>query len=188
MPTTSPFLTRRALLAAALAAPALISPARAAGDWENLFDGHSLTGWTPSENKGSWSVADGTLSGDGSRSHLFYSGPVMNATFQNFELEFEAITQPAANSGVYFHTTFQEKGFPNKGFEIQVNNTAGGEGTYRERKKTGSLYGLRNVYKQIVLDGEGLLRNGDGGSGEWFRRGERRRPRWRCELWRRMYR
>ena len=39
-----------------------------------------------------------------------------------------------------------------KGFEIQVNNTDPGEGAYRERKKTGSLYGLRNVYKQLQAD------------------------------------
>ena len=45
-------------------------------------------------------------------------------------------------------------GFPTKGFEVQINNTAGGEGTYRERKKTGSLYGLRNVYKQLINDGQ----------------------------------
>ncbi len=58
------------------------------------------------------------------------------------------------NSGLYFHTKFQEKGFPDDGFEIQVNNTALGEGTYRERKKTASLYGIRNVYKQLVADDE----------------------------------
>jgi hypothetical protein len=74
---------------------------------------------------------------DGARSHLFYTG----RDFKNFELEVEALAQTACNSGVYFHTAYQETGFPTKGFEVQINNTAGGEGTYRERKKTGSLYG-----------------------------------------------
>ena len=72
--------------------------------------------------------------------------------FKNFELEVEVLAQPGCNSGVYFHTAYQETGFPIKGFEIQINNTATGEGTYRERKKTGSLYGVRNVYKQLVQD------------------------------------
>jgi len=145
-----PEITRRAFVGAAAAATVT-----AAGDgWVPLFDGRTLTGWRPSENQGSWKVVDGQLAADGPRSHLFYTGPVANARFRNFELEAEVLTQPLANSGIYFHTAYQEKGFPQKGFEVQINNTALGEGSYRERKKTGSLYGVRNVYKQLVPDGE----------------------------------
>lgn len=139
----SPTWTRRSFLGTALSLAS-------APKWTDLFDGRSLTGWTPNENQTSWKVRDGELHADGPRCHLFYTGP--NADFKNFELEFEANAAPGANSGLYFHTAFQEKGFPFKGFEVQVNNTAGGEGTYRERKRTGSLYGVRNVYKQIVPD------------------------------------
>jgi len=95
---------------------------------------------------------DGSLSADGPRSHLFYTGPVQAANFKNFELEVECLAHHECNSGVYFHTAYQEKGFPIKGFEVQVNNTATGEGSYRERKKTGSLYGIRNIYKQFIPD------------------------------------
>jgi hypothetical protein len=115
-----------------------------------LFNGKNLDGWRPSEHKDAWSVRDGQIVADGARSHLFYTG----RDFKNFELEVEALAQTACNSGVYFHTAYQESGFPIKGFEVQINNTAGGEGTYRERKKTGSLYGLRNVYKQLINDGQ----------------------------------
>jgi len=131
---------------------AAIPLAAAQTGWINLFDGHSLSGWNPSEHKDSWQVVDGMLAANGPRSHLFYNGPVHNADFRNFELEVELITQPECNSGVYFHTQYQETGFPEKGFEIQVNNTALGDGGYRERKKTGSLYGLRNMYMQLVPD------------------------------------
>jgi len=120
--------------------------------WVDLFDGRSLEGWRPSENKNSWKVVEGQLAADGPRSHLFYTGPVNGADFRNFELEVEVLARPACNSGVYFHTAYQERDFPRKGFEIQIDNTATGEGGYRERKKTGSLYGLRNVYKQFVPD------------------------------------
>jgi hypothetical protein len=58
------------------------------------------------------------------RSHLFYAGPVHGGDFRNFELEVELSTQPECNSGVYFHTAYLETGFPEKGFEVQVNNTA----------------------------------------------------------------
>ena len=122
--------------------------------WVPLFNGRNLDGWRPSESQNSWKVVDGQLSADGPRSHLFYTGPVRGAKFRNFELEVEVMTRPASNSGIYFHTAFQDKGFPQKGFEIQLNNTATGEGTYRERKKTGSLYGVRNVYKQLARDDE----------------------------------
>ena len=145
-------LTRRSFVAAATA-PFL---ARGASDsaWIDLFDGHSLKGWAPSENHDGWKVVDGKLSFDGDRSHLFYTGEGDPPLFRNFELEAEVFTKPLCNSGIYFHTTFQEKGFPIKGFEVQINNTAAGEGSYRERKKTGSLYGIRNVYKQIAPDEE----------------------------------
>lgn len=140
-------------LAGGLAACAL--PPRASGaEWVNLFDGQSLKGWRASENKSSWKVADGCLLADGPRSHLFYSGGVNSANFRNFEAEFEVLTQPNANSGFFFHTAYQEKGWLSKGFEVQVNNTATGEGAYRENKKTGSLYGVRNVYKAFTKDNE----------------------------------
>jgi Domain of Unknown Function (DUF1080) len=142
-------ISRRAFAALAAAPVALVS---LPGEWANLFDGKTLTGWRPSENKSSWKVVDGLLTADGPRSHLFYTGPVRAANFKNFELEAELITQPDCNSGVYFHTAYQERGFPEKGFEVQVNNTARGDGGYLERKKTGSLYGIRNMYKQLVPD------------------------------------
>lgn len=143
-------VTRRAMMAAAITAPIAMDAANE--DWVDLFDGRSLTGWQPSENKGSWKVVDGQLAADGPRSHLFYNGPVRGADFKNFEIEVEVTTMPECNSGVYFHTKYQENGFPEKGFEIQINNTARGDGGYLERKKTASLYGLRNMYKQLVPD------------------------------------
>ena len=141
-------ISRRTLLAAAAAAPL-----RAADEgWHPLFDGHSLAGWQPSEHKDAWQIVDGQIAANGARSHLFYNGPVHGANFKNFELEVDVMARPGCNSGVYFHTAYQETGFPIKGFEVQINNTATGEGAYRERKKTGSLYGLRNVYKQLIPD------------------------------------
>jgi hypothetical protein len=141
-------LTRRAFVGVTAAAVL----AGADDGWVTLFDGRSLEGWRPNENKASWKVVDGQIVADGPRSHLFYSGPVQGANFKNFELEVEALAKPQCNSGVYFHTAYQEKDYPYKGFEVQINNTATGEGGYLERKKTASLYGLRNIYKQFVPD------------------------------------
>ncbi len=122
------------------------------GDWIALFDGKSLDGWHASENADSWSVQDGCLVAHGKRSHLFYDGAVAKHDFRNFELEAEIKTAPGANSGIYFHTQFQQSGFPATGYEVQVNNTHRGSGNYRELKRTGSLYAVRNIYQSCVKD------------------------------------
>jgi hypothetical protein len=127
--------------------------------WTNLFDGRSLDGWKAADHPEAWTVRDGTLSCNGDRSHLFYVGPVQGAQFGDFEAEVEVFTHPGANSGVYFHAAWQDTGWPSTGFEMQVNNTqppfAGDTGNaYREYKKTGSLYGIRNTYRALARDGE----------------------------------
>jgi Domain of Unknown Function (DUF1080) len=144
-------ITRRTALGA-MAGAALLQGA--AGDWVSLFDGKTLNGWKPNESAASWKVTDGCLTANGPRSHLFYAGPVRGAQFKNFELEAEVMLWPGSNSGIYFHTAHQESGWPAKGFEVQLDNTHKGEGTYREHKKTGSLYGVRNQYKSFVRDNE----------------------------------
>ncbi|MDX2153554.1 MAG: family 16 glycoside hydrolase [Bryobacteraceae bacterium] len=145
--------TRRELLASLLAAPALAQRG-AASDWIPLFDGKSLNGWKSNESSSSFKVLDGAIVADGPRSHLFYTGPVKNAIFRNFELRAKVRATPGANSGIFFHTRYLEKGWPDQGFEVQVNNSHTGEGNYRENKKTASLYGVRNVYKALVPDNE----------------------------------
>jgi type 1 glutamine amidotransferase len=110
--------------------------------WISLFDGQSLKGWKASENKGSFRVADGKIIVDGPRGHLFYVGPVENAMFTDFEFQADVMTFPKANSGIYFHTEYQEHGYPAVGLEAQVNATHG------DRKKTGSLYGIKDVIDQ----------------------------------------
>ncbi len=121
-------------------------------DWITLFDGRSLDGWHASENSDSWSVQEGCLVAHGKRSHLFYDGAVAKHDFRNFELEAEIKTAPGANSGIYFHTRYQETGWPATGYEVQVNNTHRGSGNYRELKRTGSLYAVRNIYQACAKD------------------------------------
>ncbi len=120
--------------------------------WKSLFDGQTLQGWKASEHPDSFKVEDGIIVVHGERAHLFYTGEVEGASFRNFEFVAEVKAAAGANSGVYFHTRYQETGFPQKGFEAQVCNSPPQGGAYQERKLTGSLYGLRNVYRQIVPD------------------------------------
>lgn len=140
-----------------VAGAAILSLAAAAGaddQWTPLFDGTTLDGWRAAEHPDTWKVEDGCLVGQGPRSHLFYEGPVGKHDFRNFELEVEARTEPSTNSGIFIHTRYQESGWPEQGYEIQINNTYAGSFDYRELKRTGSLYGVRNIYKSFVADGE----------------------------------
>lgn len=127
----------------------------------SLFDGKSLAGWKAAEHPDSVKVVDGMIYCNGPRAHLFCVGTDGKAEFENFELELEVKTMPGANSGVYFHATWEETGWPRKsGTEVQVNNTQPTfEKNYIENKKTGSLYGFRNLYKAMVRDGEWFTLN-----------------------------
>jgi len=125
-------------------------------EWIPLFDGKSLNGWSAAENQDTWQVKDGALVTSGIRSHLFYTGDVNNHNFKNFELVLDVKTTPGSNSGIYIHTEYQESGWPAKGYECQVINSSPKTkpGQYVERKMTGSLYAVRNIWKSPVKDNE----------------------------------
>ncbi len=90
---------------------------------------------------------------NGERSHLFYVGDKKEpADFKNFELNLDVMTHHLANSGVYFHTAHQKEGWLDQGYEVQVNSSHQGAGGYKEVKKGGSLYGIRNLYKAYTKD------------------------------------
>jgi hypothetical protein len=116
--------------------------------WIPLFDGKSLNGWTINQNDSTFSVQNGTIVVYGKISHLFYSGPVMNHDFKNFEFKAKVMTTPGSNSGIFFHTGFKERGFPSKGYEVQVNNS------HTDWRRTGSLYAVQDVKEVYVKDDE----------------------------------
>jgi hypothetical protein len=116
--------------------------------WINLFDGKSLDGWKASEHPATFSVADGSIVVYGDRAHLFYEGPVSDHTFKNFEFKADVMTTPGSNSGIFIHTTYQEEGWPSKGYEIQVNNT------HTDWRKTGSIYAIQDVKEAPAKDNE----------------------------------
>ncbi len=120
------------------------------GEWQTIFNGENLNGWKKSaENPASISVENGAIKCSGERAHLFYQG-----AFENFEFETEVKTLEHANSGIFIHTRYQKSGWPRKGYEIQVNNSYRGSEKHPERRKTGSIYNIRNVYFPLVEDNE----------------------------------
>jgi len=126
--------------------------AQADEGWISLFDGQTLNGWqSNNETPNCFSVDAGRLKVSGGRAHLFYVGPDGHAQFTNFEFHARVMTTPGANSGIYFHTAMQAKGWPSKGYECQVNTSHG------DPKKTGGLYAIKDVMHQAPSK-----------DGEWF--------------------
>lgn len=112
-----------------------------------LLNSTSLAGWTSTiDLPESFSMRNGVLVVKGGKAHLFYTGPVANADFKNFELKLRVKTKQGSNSGVYVHTAYQAEGWPKVGFECQVNST------HKDPKKTGSLYGIVNIFAPIETD------------------------------------
>ena len=116
--------------------------------WISLFDGKSLSGWKINEHDSTFSIENGAIKVNGLISHIFYDGPVMNHEFKNFEFKARVMTTPGSNSGIYFHTIFKPKGFPSKGYEVQVNNS------HTDWRRTGSLYAVQDVRELYVKDNE----------------------------------
>jgi hypothetical protein len=115
--------------------------------FKTIWDGKTFNGWKIAEpEKNSWTIEDGAIIAHGNRSHLFYVGD--DKPFVNFELKVEVMTEPKSNGGIYFHTAWQESGWPKNGFEVQVNQSHG------DWKKTGSLYDVVNVKENYANDNE----------------------------------
>jgi hypothetical protein len=132
-------------IAILLSAMNLIAPS---DGWTKLFDGKTLDGWKVGENASTFSVEDGAIVVFGNRAHLFYDGPLKNHNFKNFEFKAKVMTFPGANSGMYIHTTYQETGWPEKGYEIQVNNS------HTDWRRTGSVYAIQDVKEAPAKDNE----------------------------------
>ncbi len=153
MKTTAPLLVSFLVLAA-------VSSTRAedkTDGWIRLFDGKTLDGWKASEEADSFSVHDGIIvvqakgnaiegQAPHAKSHLFYVGADGQASFKNFVFECDVKTEPNANSGIYFHTEYVKDDWPQKGFEVQINNNS------KDEWKTGSLYAVQDVLKSQAQD------------------------------------
>jgi hypothetical protein len=141
-----------ALAAAALVLPASVRSAALQGPqveagFTSLFNGKDFTGWRLA-NAGSFRIENGAIVANGPAGHAYYDGPFRDHLFKDFELRIDVMTEPGSNGGIYILTEFQEKGFPAKGFEVQVNNSGA------DRVKTGSLYHVLDTGAPLAKDKE----------------------------------
>jgi hypothetical protein len=142
--------TRLVLALLACALPVFAAETDSSG-WTTIFDGKSFNGWKANEHKESWKIEDGAFVCRGERSHLFYIGD--EKPFVNFEFQCESMTTPGSNAGIYFHTKYQDEGWPKYGYECQVNIS------HKDPIKSGSLYGTVNVSNPPAKDNEWYTTN-----------------------------
>ncbi|MEI9809284.1 MAG: DUF1080 domain-containing protein [Bacteroidota bacterium] len=117
-------------------------------EWIPLFDGKSLDNWKVGANAATFAIENGTIVVNGPVAHLFYVGDTGQHNFKNFEFKADVMTTPGSNSGIYFHTAYQESSWPKKGYEVQVNNS------HTDWRRTGSLYGIQDIKEIYVKDNE----------------------------------
>ena len=141
------YLLRKKIVAAILLPALLFAIPAGAQDagWISLFDG-TINGWKVGDNAATFTIDSGMIIVNGNVAHLFYDGPVGNHDFKNFEFKADVMTRPHSNSGIYFHTAFQQGGWPAKGYEVQVNNS------HSDWRRTGSLYAIEDVKDTLVAD------------------------------------
>lgn len=114
--------------------------------WQSIFDGVTLKDWKVGANSETFKVENGAIVVNGNVSHLFYDGPINDHDFKDFEFKADVMTMAGANSGIYFHTEFQQSSWPKKGYEVQVNNS------HTDWRRTGSLYAIQDIKETYVKD------------------------------------
>ena len=130
------------LIAAALFAGCTSS---SSSEYTELFNGKDLTGWEGTAGMDSYSIKDGVLKvqSSGGGQHLLYKAKM----YKDFELVVVSKSEPSSNSGVYFHTDGTSRvkaGWLHFGYEAQLNSTE------KEKRKTGSLYGIQDIAESPV--------------------------------------
>ena len=121
-----------------------LTTAEKAEGWVSLFDGKTLDGWEHNQEYNGFEVKDGAIVGTGEFCHLFY----MKEKYKDFELKIDCKVNKNGNGGVYIKVPQKEKGWPVKGFELQMNNS------HSDKVKTGSLYNIVRIYKAQHGDDE----------------------------------
>lgn len=125
-----------------------VEPVQQKKNWVSLFDGQSLNGWKVGNNANTFSIENGAIAVNGNVAHLYYDGTEQLHDFKNFELKIDVMTTPGSNSGIYFHTQYQESGWPQKGYEVQVNNS------HTDWRRTGSLWAIQDIKEVYANDNE----------------------------------
>jgi hypothetical protein len=114
-----------------------------------LFNGNDLSGWVE-VNPATFVVEQGKINTTEIPGSLFYVGEEeKEPEFKNFEFSAEIKTDSRTTANIGFHTSATAN--KEKGYLVQILNTDNHDLNFR---KTGSLLGIREVYKSVAPDNE----------------------------------
>ena len=118
-----------------------VSLSAAEKDWQSLFDGKTLTGWTAVDGKppgAGWKVVDGTIHLDGKGGNL-----ITAEEYSSFELEWSWKIANKANNGIkYWVNDHGNKEW--LGIEYQmIDDGVHHDGKIGSNRATASIYGIK---------------------------------------------
>ena len=123
-----------------------LSKSEKADGWKLLFNGKNLNNWKIDKwNPQSISVKDGAIKCHGKPSMVYYTGNGKDMT--DFHFKADVMTKPGSNGGIFFHTQYQDRGWP-VGHEAQINQTQ------KDPVKTGSVYIVKKNLEAPAKDNE----------------------------------
>jgi hypothetical protein len=114
--------------------------------WVLLFNGEDFSGWRIDKwNPESFSIEDGAMKCHGKPSMIYYEGE--GKEMKDFHFVADVMTKPGANGGIFFHTKYQDKGWP-IGHEAQIDNS------HTDPVRTGSIYIVAKNLEAPAKDNE----------------------------------
>jgi hypothetical protein len=126
-----PLLALAFALAVPVASAQSVRPHRVSPEWVQLFNGKDLTGWTEI-GKERWVVENGEILGEGITEEYGYLAT--EKSYRDFEFSLRFKCEADGNSGVYFHTAFQEgTATVTAGRQVEIDRVLG--------HHTGGIYG-----------------------------------------------
>jgi hypothetical protein len=120
-------------------------PQTGADGWTTLFDGRTLIGWHPYQNKTphNWKAKEGVLHCEGgTENHDRHVDLVTNDSFENFELALDWKIAPKGNSGIMYLVTEVAPAAYESGPEYQLLDDAAYGENLEDWQKTGANYAM----------------------------------------------
>ena len=115
-----------------LAADNTLTEAEKQDGWTLMFNGKDFSDWQIDKwNPESFSIEDGAIKCHGKPSMIYYDGE--GKEMKDFHFVADVMTKPGANGGIFFHTKYQDRGWP-VGHEAQIDNS------HTDPVRTGSIY------------------------------------------------
>ncbi len=130
----------------AVAADNTLTEAEKQDGWILLFNGKDFSGWRIDQwNPESFSIEDCAIKCHGKPSMIYYDGE--GKEMIDFHFVADVMTTPGANGGIFFHTKYQDKGWP-IGHEAQIDNS------HKDPVRTGSIYIVAKNLEAPAKDNE----------------------------------